>query len=335
VEWLVALLGAIGLGALGNFAYELVKRGSLRAPKLVLRYRGLPAEFVRYNVRQDGLVSLVTWSRRRRLRRETLKTSYCGRPTRAHLFDDEEWRSTVAANVASGDGGRTCYITALELDHGEHERANECRIVLAESAYQEVMATHQLTKRDPVRARQLRDALNAGLATFLQEVPPTSLSFSVAVISPRGRVLALRRSLSVRTYANQWSIGINETMKYAAEPGASEDFYGLVERALYEELGLDRNEYGDIVITWLGWSEDASAFAGVAVVRARLSEVEVEVRRGQCHSVYEHDATAWLSLEKAQVRKVLERRDCPDGTSNWLYVAPLVILEVLRARNEF
>jgi hypothetical protein len=333
LDWLIALLGAIGVGALGNLAYELVKNGTLRAPRLLRIVDRSPRSLGEYDVRIDGLTPLVTWSRHRPLTRRTLRTDYVGRLSRSHLFDQSDWHERVAENIRRGDGGRTCYIEALTVDHGEHEAATICRVSLAESSYPEAMATHELAKADSGKGANLHEALETGMDSFLRLVPPTSLSFSVAVVSKRNRTLALRRSLSVRTYANRWSIGINETMKYSTEPGAREDFFGLIERGLFEELGVDRGEYSDPVITWLGWSQDACCFHGVAIVRLRIEEVELEQRRGACHSVYEHDALAWLRMDKGQIWKIIEGRDCPDGTGNWLYLSPLVAQELWRNRG--
>lgn len=336
MDWLFALLGAVGLGVLGNLVYELVKRGTVKMPRW-LRTRGqrLPPHLRNHDVQRDGLVPLITWSKSRPLKPDGLITHYAGSVRRSHLFDDDKWRQQVVDNEACGDGGRTCYMTRLSMDHGEHEAAKNCVVELTESRFAQAMATHRLAKDDAARRRALDEALALGGEHFVAVVPPTSLSFSVAIVSKRNRVLVLRRSLGVRTYTGLWSIGINETMKYQDEPGAREYFFGLVQRGLLEEVGLRPNDYGVPLITWLGWSKDASCFAGVAIVRTVLDEAEVDLRRGQCHSVYEHDAAAWLKLDRKTTCQLLERRDAPDGTSNWLYLTPLVASELWRSRGSY
>jgi len=151
-----------------------------------------------------------------------------------------------------------------------------------------------LFQRDEDSAKRLTDALDAGSSYLLGVVPPTLLFVSVVVLSRTGKFLVLRRSSIVYTGQNKWTVGINETMKYDDEPGRQEDLFGLVRRGLREEVGLDASTYGDIAITWLGWSNPAAGFVGVALVRTSLSEAEVDQLRNACHSVYEHDMTAWL-----------------------------------------
>lgn len=180
---------------------------------------------------------------------------------------------------------------------------------------------------------ELRTLLQRGVNDFMAQVPPTSLSVSIVGISQRCRMLLLRRSLAVQTFLGDWTVGINETMKYLDEPGGREDLFGLIERGLSEELGLTRDDYGKIVISWLGWSEPASCFAAVSIVRIKLAEAEVDRRRGECHSVYEHDMTAWIKLNSRQALRIVERGNCPDGSKKWSYLAPLVAIEAARCHR--
>jgi hypothetical protein len=326
VSWLLSLLGAVALGALGNLAYEILKRPSSRVSALLRRSR--PARD--YDPGSDGLLHVLSWSRRRPLLEKNLETELVGRLPRSHVFDVPEWQAEVAAQKARGSAGRNCYLVGLDVDHHEHPGAHVCRMRIAESDYAECMANYVTMRGGSVLAERMADLHRADIEPLLLQGPPTLFFASIVVVSPRGRVLALRRSASVRTDARKWSIGINETMKYEDEPGREEDLFALARRGLREELGLTEDDYGRIAPTWLGWSDPDCCFVGVMIVRTNISESEVEERRGSCHSVYEHDASSWLDLDRSTIKSIVAGKGTPDGKNAWLYLAPLVISETWR-----
>jgi hypothetical protein len=333
VGWLYGLIGAVALGAMGNLAYDLVRRPSRRLPAVLRQRRLLPDDVRGYDPAPAGLHHVVSWSKRRPLSPQNLETRLVGKLDRPHVLDTREWRDEVAAQKRRGTAGRNCYLVALDIDHHEHANAHKCRMTLAESDYAECLANYEIVRRDPTMAAKVLTLLAGDMDPLLAQGPPTSFFSSVAIISPNDRVLALRRSTSVRTGAQKWSIGINETMKYDDEPGREEDLFSLVRRGLKEEVGLESNEYGPIVPTWLGWSEPACSFVAIATVRTRVSEAEVDLRRGTCHSVYEHDAAQWIPLNRGTVTKIVRNESSPDSRNPWLYLAPLVISEVWRCRD--
>jgi hypothetical protein len=333
MAWWLGVIGALVLGAAGNLTYDLVKHQSLRLPKLVRWRQQLPADVRSFDSITMGLHPIVTWSRKRRLDENRVRTSYAGRRHDTHVFDRPEWHAAVERERRKGTAGRTAYLTRIDIDHGEHPAAFSAGFVITESDYAECMATLEIARNGG--AVELTSALRAGLDNFLDVVPPTLFFVSVGVLAKSGRLLCLRRSVGVRTAPGMWSIGINETMKYEVEPGREEDLFALVRRGLREELGLEPDDYGKITVTWLGWSAIASGFYAVAFVRARLDEAEIEDRRLHCHSVYEHDLTAWLSLTKKEITKVIRGGPSPDGVHPWITeLSPVVAAEAWRFRGE-
>jgi hypothetical protein len=333
IAWLLGVLSVLLLGVATNLVYDLLKYQTVRIPRGLDRRRVLPTKAWR-DVTRDGLYVFITWSRDRPLTEDRLVTRFVERLQRPHLFDRPLWRRRVAQLAARGEGGRTAYLVHLAVDHDEHPDAHQCRVDIAESSYAESLATFQLAGEVPELRNRLLTAARSGFDELLEVVPPTLLTASVAIISPRNRFLVLRRSLSVRTFRAEWTVGVNESMKYADEPGAEETFFSLSRRALREELGLEPDDYGRIVISWLGWSQQPACFICVATVRTTLSEEEVEVRRGMSHSVFEHDSAAWLPLNPRTVTKVITGDRCPDGSTRWIYLAPLVASEMWRCRLE-
>ncbi|MFE5585660.1 hypothetical protein [Kitasatospora sp. NPDC056531] len=334
MEWLLGIGGALLLGVVTNLVYDFAKFGGSRVPLARVRRRSLTAGARAHDVAADGLVPLITWSAARPLTPGTLVTGYEGRLQRPHALDRTGWADEVARQRAAGAAGRTAYIARLTVDHGEHSAARVCEVGIAESDYAECMATTRLGREDPEAGRLLREALGQGLTAFVAVAPPTMVSACVAVRDRAGKLLLLRRSLAVNTFPTQWTIGINETMKYRDEPGAAEDFYALVYRALEEELGLLPEDVGSPVIGWLGWSEPASCYTLVATVRARLDAAEIDRRREACHSTFEHDMAVWLPFTRRAVSALVEGGVCPDGSRRWSYLAPLVAREAWRAAQQ-
>ncbi|MEU9075105.1 NUDIX domain-containing protein [Kitasatospora sp. NPDC048538] len=325
--------GALLLGVVTNLVYDFAKYGGSRVPLARVRRASLTPGARAHDPEADGLVPLITWSATRPLSPATLVTDYGGRVERPHALSTPAWRDEVDRQRAAGAAGRTAYVSRLTVDHGEHSRARVCEVRIAESDYAECMATTRLGREDADSARRVREALELGLTGFVAVAPPTMVSACVAVRDRAGRLLLLRRSLAVNTFPAQWTVGINETMKYRDEPGAAEDFYGLVHRGLEEELGLRPEDVGPPVISWLGWSAPASCFTLVATVRSGLDAAEIDLRREACHSTFEHDMAAWVPFTRKAVSALVEGGDCPDGSRRWSYLAPLVAREAWRAAS--
>jgi hypothetical protein len=333
VGWLIGLVGAVALGALGNLAYDLIKRPSTRLPGFVRRRKSLPADVRGHDPAEQGLHHVLSWSKKRPLLPHNLETRLIGKLDRPHVLDVPEWHEEVAAQRRRGTAGRNCYLVSLDVDHGEHPDAHRCRMVLAESDYAQCLANYEVSRQNPTLAAKVAALLDRDMYPLLDSCPPTLFFASIVVISSNGQLLLLRRSSSVRTDAQTWSVGINETMKYDDEPGREEDLFALARRGLREEVGLEEEDYGAVVPTWLGWSDPDCAFVAVALVRTRLSEAEIDERRSHCHSVYEHDATAWLPLNRKTVSTIVRNEPSPDGGRAWIYLAPLVISEAWRCHD--
>lgn len=332
MHWWLVTAGAVLLGVITNIVYDIMKYGGVRIPRAFDR-RSLSVAATQYDSRDHGLYPLVTWSRRRLLTPERLVAKYTKRSHRKHVLDVPEWQKAVRSFRGRGAAGRTAYITSLEVDTGEHERANKCYVSISESSYAECLASKDVVNKNPELGKRIIDLINNGGSSLIHNAPPTLVTACVAVISRANRTLILRRSLSVTTYPGEWAIGITESMKYSDEPGAEEDFFALVRRGLEEELGLDESDYGDIIISWLGWSQDAVRYAIVATVRLKITERELEQRRLECHSVYEHDLTHWIPVRSKVISQIITGHKTSPDNNSWIYYAPLVAKELWRCQH--
>jgi hypothetical protein len=332
LHWWLAATAAVALGIVTNVVYDTIKYGGVRVPR-VLDRRSLTPEAANHDCRDEGLYPLVTWSRKRLLTPERLVTLHAKRPRRAHVLNVPEWHASVRSFRGKGAAGRTAYVTSLDVDTGEHSRADRCHVTIAESSYAECLASKKILNDEPEMACRVLQILKEGATTLVRAAPPTMVSACVAIISRANRTLILRRSLSVTTYPGEWTVGINESMKYSDEPGAEEDFFGLVRRGLLEELGLESADYGDIVISWFGWSQDAACYALVAAVRLNITEREMERKRQECHSIYEHDLARWVPIRRRDISSVVTGTKSPEKSGSWSYLAPLVAAEIWRVQR--
>ena len=145
---------------------------------------------------------------------------------------------------------------------------------------------------------------------------PSSVAINVVVVSTDGQLLCAKRSAAVDNGVGLWCLGIFETMKRndPNRPGQPEDFYALAERALAEELGLNRHHYGNVHITWVGIYQPLLRGHVVGIVRLKVSKAVALERARESDSSYEHAGFDWLPLNRKTVRS-FEAAGELDGTS--------------------
>jgi 8-oxo-dGTP pyrophosphatase MutT (NUDIX family) len=287
-----------------------------------------------YDPGSDEILSLWTWSPNRRLKQASLRTVPV-RPTadRRHLLAGEEFDALAAEFAASGAAGDNVQILGFERDYRESARSQSFEVTLGLTQYSEVLASQRLMASRPELRQQLRAHFDSDPNSFLAQVPPTSTSANVLVVSARGRVLALRRSRTVELFAGQWGFGINETMKYRDEGGGIEDFFAVVHRGLEEELGLFRDEYRGPEITAVTYRLlDDFGVTAVVQLQPHISEQEVIDRMWRSHSSFEHDDARWIPIRRATVNTLMRHGRVKGVDGEWIYFARFSLRELWRYR---
>jgi hypothetical protein len=295
-------------------------------------------DFLTRDQEVDGVFTLLAWSPERPLRRDARfhRVEY-GSPPEQDWFDPAAL-SAAQANQALTRQGNTAYAYAMTIDHREHENADSFVLHVAPSNYGDLNAIADCVGGDI--AAFVRTRLHErGATQFLRTMPPTRLSIQVAVVSPMGNVLALRRSSAVGSAPGMWSLGPNETLVASparSTPGTpSESLFDLAERCLAEECGLRADveppDVGPIHITWFGISThqlEGVAQNALAVTTCRLPESEIVERVKNAHSNFEADGIDWLPLDLDSLSETLDAR-----RREWIRFSPLAAVEVWRYRN--
>jgi hypothetical protein len=248
--------------------------------------------------------------------------------------DDEEL--TLLRQRLEDEGGPACTLVDLEVDHRESERGKKLRLTIAPSMYGDFVAVHDYFANRPDAIAKVQQRLEQETTRDLvQQAPPSIIAVNATVTSADGYFLALQRSSAVRKWQNQWGLGAYETMILPTErPGESEDFFGATQRCLREEVGLEPGQdYGDIIVSWMGYWISSALVHVIAHVRSTLTAADIGRRVGESYSSFETGSLLWIPDSKAALARLV--RDHPHDGSNrtWIATAPIAAQQYWRCRS--
>jgi hypothetical protein len=278
-------------------------------------------------------------------------------PTRTAPPPAQDWLTdrdslelhNVEALAQHQTGLRTAYLVGLVLPNPEIKKDRERRRLrwqVAPGDYAKFLATRSYL-RSPEGApdqQRIRDKLEKDWPEALKTAPPSIVAVNVSVVSDEGSVLALRRSNIVATARSVWTVGPHETMNWIdpdrplGESGP-ETAFTLAERALKEELHLDRDHYGPILFSWFGlYLPDACVYL-FGHVRSRLEAIEIKRRVPQSEGSYETldagNAVSWVPYECKSFQNILTavRNTTADSSGrHWVEFAPFSLEGLWRMR---
>lgn len=287
---------------------------------------------LRFDPRSIKFFTLNQWSDQRPLDRARIVQvlgvhsgqTWCRDP------DLELIRSQIA-----DPGGPACSLIDLEIDHHESDYGRALRVTLAPSLYGDFIAASEYFSRNPESVDEVLDRLEREeVRDMIRAAPLSVIAVNVTITSADGFLLAIRRSASVRTSQNIWTLGPNETMNLPnLRPGESEDFFRLAERCLREEAGLEPvADYGPIYFSWMGYNVPGALVHLVAHVKANLDHVDVEERLHQSHGAFEADQIAWLRDSRRSLEDIVHNHSLDSQGRRWIDSAPLAAQQYWRMR---
>lgn len=289
-----------------------------------------------FNPEKVNLYPICWWSPDRPLARNGHQVVYTKeRFNHWELFDKDTWLSLVSDFHEKR--GPICSLHSFETISGGFTQGDVFRLVMSVCDYSEHLATvAYLETHQGTHTRISRMAAQRNFTKIAQTTPPSSVKVCVCVVSPNATVLAVRRSNDVDMKRGEWTLGVNETM---CSPDVTlphgEDLFGLCQRALFEEVGLSREDYGDISISWMGYSSVTLQVKLWAHVRTHLPETIVCEKMGMAHSTYEAEEWEWLPFRK-NILQELTHNWRPDARGRmWSDSTPLSAQELWRMRNNF
>ncbi|MGP4029956.1 hypothetical protein [Actinomadura sp. 3N407] len=282
------------------------------------------------------LYPINTWSVSRQLSPHRLKMKIAdGRPTQ-EFFDQRIWEQL--AEGLTEHSGSCAYLVAFDIDHRESAAGEQFGYTVFPCGYHEHLATVEYLKRHPETQTLIRNRLADGeVSTVTTASPPGLIKINVTVLNAQNNFLALQRSGAVHTKKGLWTTGPNETMHYEDNwtPGSRpEDLFGLAERCLREELGLERPDYGKVHISWIGYEATTLSTKVFSHVTTRLSYPEFTERLTSAHSLYEIQNAAWLPFTRRYIEDIMAGWRTGDQSSRrWSSSAPLALQEQWRFRE--
>lgn len=333
-DWYAPFVGAVPgviVGGLLTLLYQRWSQGQRRFRSALRVSRAASS----YDPRSDGILTLWLWSPSRRLSQASLRTLTVRPDTpRHHILSGPTYDSLVADLEHQGVSGDNVHVLKINRDFRESARSQNFEVTLTRCSYAEVIASHRLVTSNEHLQRDLAARFEGSVDDVLDVLPPTSTSANILVLSSRGRALALRRSNHVQLFPSQWGLGINETMKFHDEAGATEDFFSVVYRGLEEELGLFRDDYSAPHVTALTYAV-LDDFGITAVVRLlpHISEAEVLDRMSRSHSSFEHDDAKWIRVRKRLVETMMNEGRVRGVDGEWVFFSRFSMRELWRYRN--
>lgn len=290
---------------------------------------------IKYNPKQDGLYEINKWSLARPLNECTLKTIIKEDRPEQNYIENEDWEKYLKRANENNYSGSVCYITGFSIDFKESDQTKYFKMQITPCGYQEHMATSFYLKENVNVLDEIKNLLDKDVGEYVRHALPSSIAINVAVVSPKGNFLAMKRSSVVDTAKGIWTVGPYETMTLPAEIMAgskTENIFSLAERCLREEVGLEREHYETINISWIGILAPIVRGHVVAQVVVNITEEEVQKLFGNAHSNVETECIEWIPLNR---REIVEYVNCDSGPikndgREWINQAKLTFSEIYR-----
>lgn len=302
------------LGAFLGVVFTVVFQAPLERLYAQIRSRvrrlSRPTRVLGTDFEEIGFKQLLVWSAARplvpalhsvTLDQRTAEFSQSWFPEHVWAEERERARSTISGEVSC--------ITSYTVDHGEAGvESNRFDVVVRPSYYADGVAVQRLlsdTDR-PWWGDVVRLFDRAGPAEALKKCPSQSFFVVLTVTTTDRQCLAVRRaSGGVATAGGLWSLGACETMgPIPSQPGTQpESFFQLAERAAFEELGLERRQYGHIWFTWFGLARWDGLFT-IAHIGCHLSAKELEAKIVGSMGCYEVDGIRWIEVHSPELKQL-------------------------------
>jgi len=329
----ISFLTGVSAGLLVNALW--VRRWRMRST--LERFRKPKYDVLDFEPADVGLFPINRWSPARPLRRDRIRMTVASSRPGQGWCDPVSWSSLAEKFKAEGKTGDIGYLVDFQVDHHETMDGQLFRYSVSHCDYWEHLATVEYLQHDAAARSKIWEAFENGhILDFARSAPPAAIKINVALLSPDRKFIAIQRSGSVDHKKGAWTVGPNETMilRPFRTPGSQmEDLFGVAERCIREEIGLEPVDYGPINISWMGY-DAASAQAKVyAQVKTHLPRREVDRRMSGSHGLWEAQAVEWIPLNKANALDIMENWERGDSHGRrWSASAPHALQELWRFR---
>ncbi len=328
----ISFIGGIGAGLLTNVLWD--SRHHLR--RQIAKIANQKPDPLAFDPLGIGFYPINRWTPTRPLDRRRLDMLVIDERPDQIWCDPVEWRrlANEYSQVCSGD---TAYLVAFGIDHRESEQGESFSYTVAPCDYSEHLATVRYLDEHAEVRHAIAAALDAGqIADFARNAPPSLIKINVTVLSGENLFLAIQRSGAVHSKQGLWTAGPNETMRLPRRmvPGSqAEDLFGLADRCLREELGIDPSSY-EIIISWIGYEAHTASVKVFAQARTHLSASALAEAMSTAHGLYEAQRIVWLPFSRRVVLDIIKNWQHGDSAGRiWSSSAPFALQELWRMRS--
>lgn len=285
-----------------------------------------------------GLWPVNRWSEARPLRRGLLRMLVVADRPRQRWGDPAEWSRLAKQYRTAGKHGDVACLVDFTIDHHETKAGRTFTYSVAHCHWWEHLATAEYLRTNGAVRSRIWEAFQHGeVHEYARTALPAAMKINVTVITPEASFLAIQRSGAVDLKKGKWTVGPNETMVLPSmlPPGSqAEDLFGLAERCLREELGLEPADYGPVNISWIGFDVMSGVAKVYAQVRSHLPHREIDQRMASSHGIFEAQSTAWLPLRRKVVLDIMQNWEHGDAAGRcWSASAPHALQELWRFRK--
>lgn len=323
------ILGTIS-GLLANQIGKWWKKVQLR-----LADRKSRKNILKYDSEKDELYMINRWSIKRPLTKDNHKVVISTSRPKQEFIPVEELENEIKRQKELNRAGDICFLTDFQIDHYESDFGRDFSITISPCDYSEHMAVYEYLEKHTDIKKKIEKIIASNPKEYLRNALPSNITVNVVVLS-EGNFLAIKRSKSVDTARNIWTVGPFETMtlKRDISPGSEEDLFTLSRRCLNEELNLGEDYYGKIFISWFGLLIPSVRSHVVAVVKIKnINEGEVIKRAMNSHSNFESENFEWLPLNKNTIKTFVEKDKGKLNDREWIRFTKLSLTEALRIKD--
>jgi hypothetical protein len=275
------------------------------------------------------------WSIERPLERSNHKVLVSYDQPSQDFIPKEEFQKYIDEQVTQKKTGDICYLIDYQIDHHESIHGKQFTISVAPCDYSEHMASYHYLNDHPALVSKIKSLLETNIKLYLKNPIPADMAVNVVVLS-ESNFLAIKRSKSVDSARNTWTVGPFETMilKRDFSPGGHEDLFSLSRRCLKEELNLDENHYGKVFVSWFGLLLTSVRAHIVSVVKIKdITEGDVIQLANNSHSNYESEGFEWIPLNYKNIKDYIEKDSGKLADRNWISFSKLSLSEALRVKD--
>lgn len=305
---------AIGAGVTASIAALAVLSSRWNAQRKITDARDKalildlsPSDLSDFDPASIDFMELMTWNRSNPLQASSIgETIEVSNKPEQDWVDQAQLNALVTRVQTARNYGRACSLVSFEADAFP---IPTLQFKVIHDSYAHYVAIREYLQ-DEDRMAQVRAYVREHSAeTVIAHSPLSVIAINVTIMT-EDSMLLMRRSNAVSTFRGYWQFGPHASLGFKSN-GKPETALDLARRALWEEVGLQADDYGhEIVFSWFGmYLREATPYI-FAHVFTHLSKLEVERRVTTAPAAYQTSEggarVSWMPLTADSIEAVTD-----------------------------